>query len=108
LHEACCFWPNRTGSFFFTFPSEQNAVGRSQAEIGRLQTNDFADPRAGVEHQAQQRQVSAAIAQLNVYRAQYGLDLLKIKMFDLAGTRALERNAQNALGLFQMLRILPT
>jgi len=65
---------------------------------GKLHRSDYRrKPRGGpstsVEHQAQQRQVSAAIVRINVDRLEHCLYFIKIQMFDYARNRALERNA---------------
>jgi hypothetical protein len=41
-------------------------------------------------------------------RFQHRLDFIKVEMFNLAGASALERNAENALGLLQVFGALST
>jgi hypothetical protein len=105
LQEVCGFGPERAGPFFLAFPAEQHTARSRQAEIDSLQTNDFADAGAGVKHQTQEREVSTVIPVVNFRRFQHRLDFIKVEMFNLAGASALERNAENALGLLQVFAL---
>jgi hypothetical protein len=93
LQERGCLRPDRASPFLGTFSPKKNTARRIQPEVGRLQANDFAGPSTSVEHQAQQRQVSAAIVRINVDRLEHCLYFVKIQMFDYARNRAFERNA---------------
>ena len=106
LQELRRLRPNRAGSFFATFPSEEHAARRTQAEIGNLQPNNLADPCAGVEHQTQERQISATVGRIRVHGLEHGLDFVKVQMLDFTAAGAFERDAQNALSLLQMFRML--
>jgi hypothetical protein len=79
----------------------------AQAQIGDLQPNNLADPSAGVEHQAQERDIARPVGRVDVHGLDHGLDFVKIQVLDLAIASAFERDAENALSLLQVLRMLP-
>lgn len=89
MQESGGFRPDWAGPFLGSFSSEQNAARCRQAEIVRLQTNDFTDPRPGIEHEAQQRQVATAVARIKDHRLQQAQRILSVP-FKRTGTREIE------------------
>jgi hypothetical protein len=87
-----------------TFAAQQHTARRRQPEIVRLEPNNFADSGTAVEHQAQEREITAAILTVHFHRFQHRLDFVGVKMLDLPGPGALEGDAQYALDLRQVLR----
>lgn len=105
LQKASGFGPQWTGPFFLPFASETNTARSHQTQVARLYAHDFADAGTSVEHQAQKGQIATAIPVVGPHRLQHGLDFVRVKVFDRTRPSAFERNAQDALGLFQMADI---
>jgi hypothetical protein len=73
-----------------------------------MQTNDLADASARVEQERQEDEVAPCVGRSATDPIEHGLDLRKLQVLNLAHGRALEWNAQDALGLRQVLRLLGT
>jgi hypothetical protein len=108
LQDSRCFRPNRAGSFFSTFSTKEHATRGGQPQIGDLQSDDLAHARTRVEHQTQERDISAAVGCIRLYRFYDRLNLVKIQMLDLATDSAFERDTENALRLLQVFGMLST
>jgi hypothetical protein len=62
--------------------------------------------RSRVKHGCQQSIISATICSLAINPGEDGFDLCAIEVFDYPLVSAFERNAQNTLGLFEVLGLL--
>jgi len=79
--------------------------GLGQLEITGAQIGDLLDAGAGVEHGRQQSIITAALRRGPVDRFENGVNLLVFQVIDGSLSRAFKRNAEDALGQLEMLRI---
>src|SRR5215468_6439268 len=84
--------------------SKQSRLKRSgQLEIANAQICDLLDADAGVEHRCQQSVVAASLDSGTVDGLENRVDLLIFQVVDGSLSGALEGNAEDPLGQFEML-----
>jgi len=75
-------------------------------EIVRAEIDHLLHARSRVEHGCQQSIIPAAICGFAIDPAEDGFDLCAIEVFDYSLVSAFERDAQNTLGLFEVIGML--
>jgi hypothetical protein len=104
-HQVRCFGPKWADPLLSALTLEEDAGRWHQTQVGSLETNDFANAGTGIEQEADQHHVAAAVSRGAVNGIQDGLDFGQVQMLDFPSRHAFEGNAQHALDLFEMLRM---
>src|SRR5580700_3130070 len=98
--------PQRAVSLlFFSFPKQSHLKRLGQLEITHAQIRDLLDAAASVEHRCQQSIVAASLDSGPVDGLENRFDLVIFQVVDGSLSGALEGNAEDTLGQFEMLWI---
>src|SRR5215831_5702405 len=95
--------PERAVALLPSFPKQPRLKRPVQLEIAHAQICDLLDAATGVEHSCQQSVVAASLDSGPIDGLENRVDLLIFQVVDSSLSGALEGNAENTLGQFEML-----
>jgi hypothetical protein len=77
-----------------------------ETHVTDTHTHNFPNSGAGIEHGRQKGVITTTEKGVSVNCAKYRLDFIEFEVLHWAGTRAFERDGQNALTQFESVRML--
>ena len=97
--------PERAVALLSPFSKQPHLKGFGQLEITDAQIRNLLDPAAGIEHRCQQSIVAASLDRGPVDGLENRVDLLIFQVVDGSLSSALEGNAEDTPGQFEVLWI---